>query len=129
MTTQSCKDLREAVCRVLADSMQIITDDETTVMAVYRGFNVQIRCSEQQPSMVVTCIKTLPAGRRKKARNRANELNLDGVFGCHAIETGSHDYLFRSGHWLPPAPSEELLADIIDSCVDCAAYGWQRLTG
>lgn len=113
---------RKMICGVL----EIISQDEISLMTTYRDFNLQICFSESHPLMVFNLIREIDPT-KEFAVFRSNNVNLTSLLGIHCVNEYYNWYCFRSTHWLDTEIGQTRFLEILDRCVDEAIKGYHKL--
>ena len=113
---------RKMICGVL----EIISQDEVSLMTIYRDFNLQICFSESHPLMVFSLIREIDPT-KELAAIRSNRVNLTSLLGSHCVNEYYNWYCFRSTHWLDTEIGKSRFLEILDRCVDEAIKGYHKL--
>lgn len=129
--SKSEKQRRKEICEntrnMILSKLKIEEQDETSVMAGYRGYYLQISFSELHPLMVFCLARNLnhPGGTRQL--NFINDLNLKSILGSHSINKEVGCYSYHATHWLDKELEPSRFYEILDRCVDEADKGYNRL--
>ena len=113
---------RKTVCSVL----DVVAEDETSIMTTYRDFYLQVSFSVLHPLMVFCMAKPLD-GSTTAMNKRSNEINLKSGLGSHFINEDFNCYHYRATHWLDTKMSKRRFIEILDRCCDEAVRGYHQL--
>ena len=86
---------RKLVCSLL----DVVAEDESSVMTIYRDFYLQISFSELHPLMVFCLAKQLD-GKLSTAGARSNDMNQRSILGSHSVNEEFGCYNYSATHWL-----------------------------
>ena len=113
---------RNMICNVL----EIVSQDETSVMTTYRDFYLQISFSELHPLMVFCLAKPIDMAKDDIA-SRSNQVNLTSILGSHSVNEYYSCYHYRATHWLDTQIGQARFLEILNRCVDEASRGYQKV--
>lgn len=111
----------------IKNQMHIDAEDEQSLMTTYRDFYLQISFTELHPLMVICFIRKLEPASATLLHQRANEMNLKGVLGCHTVNDSFSFYHYRTAHWLDAPLTKERFCEILTRCADEAIRGYSYL--
>lgn len=112
---------RKLVCSLL----DVVAEDESSVMTIYRDFYLQISFSELHPLMVFCLAKQLD-GKLSTAGARSNDMNQRSILGSHSVNEEFGCYNYRATHWLETEMNQKRFFEILDRCVDEAIRGYRQ---
>ena len=112
---------RKLVCSLL----DVVAEDESSVMTIYRDFYLQISFSELHPLMVFCLAKQLD-GKLSTAGARSNDMNQRSILGSHSVKEEFGCYNYRATHWLETEMNQKRFFEILDRCVDEAIRGYRQ---
>ena len=112
---------RKLVCSLL----DVVAEDESSVMTIYRDFYLQISFSELHPLMVFCLAKQLD-GKLSTAGARSNDMNQRSILGSHSVNEEFGCYNHRATHWLETEMNQKRFFEILDRCVDEAIRGYRQ---
>lgn len=113
---------RKLVCNLL----DVVAEDETSIMTIYRDFYLQISFSELHPLMVFCLAKQIDC-KTSTLIMRSNEVNQRSVLGSHFVNENIGCYNYRATHWLETEMNQVRFFEILDRCVDEAYRGYHQL--
>ena len=113
---------RKLVCSLL----DVVAEDETSLMTIYRDFYLQISFSELHPLMVFCLAKQIDCTTPHLIK-RSNEVNQRSVLGSHFLNPTIGCYNYRATHWLETEMNPVRFFEILDRCVDEAYRGYHQL--
>lgn len=113
---------RKLVCNLL----DVVAEDETSIMTIYRDFYLQISFSELHPLMVFCMAKQIDCTAPTLIK-RSNEVNQRSVLGSHFVNENIGCYNYRATHWLETEMNQVRFFEILDRCVDEAYRGYHQL--
>lgn len=113
---------RNMICNVL----EIVSQDETSIMTTYRDFYLQISFSELHPLMVF-CLAKLIDTAKDDIASRSNQVNLTSILGSHSVNEYYSCYHYRATHWLDTQIGQARFLEILNRCVDEASRGYQKV--
>ena len=113
---------RKLVCNLL----DVIAEDATSIMTIYRDFYLQISFSELHPLMVFCLAKQIDCTAPTLIK-RSNEVNQRSVLESHFVNEDSGCYNYRATHWLETEMNQVRFFEILDRCVDEAYRGYHQL--
>ena len=113
---------RKLVCNLL----DVVAEDETSIMTIYRDFYLQISFSELHPLMVFCLAKQIDC-KASTLIKRSNEVNQRSVLGSHYVNENIGCYTYRATHWLETEMNQVRFFEILDRCVDEAYRGYHQL--
>lgn len=120
------KRIAEDTRKMICGTMEIMSQDETSLMTTYRDFFLQISFSELHPLMVF-CIARPIDPTKESTASRSNKVNLTSILGSHCVNEYYNCYHFRATHWLDNALERGRFLEILNRCVDEAARGYQKI--
>lgn len=100
----------------IMDSMQVEHGNDGMI-ALYRGFFLQISFSEVH-SMVVICMARALKDDYIGVIRRINEMNLTSVIGSHAVNEDANCYTFRAVYWLDDVITGKRWLEFLDRCTE-----------
>ena len=112
---------------MVVQQLEIEDQDETSVMAAYRGYYLQISFSEIHPMMLICLARVLRRKNSPIIYRQINKLNLHCVLGAHALNEEVGCYSFRASHWLDTELSPQRFHEILARCADEADRGYAKL--
>lgn len=118
--------IAKSVRAMVSEHLTILEEDETSLMADYCGYYLQISFSELHPLMVFCLAKSFEHTIASR-RDRVNDLNLKSILGSHAINDEIGCYSYRATHWLDIELNPPRFFEILDRCVDEAERGYRML--
>jgi len=121
------KELATSTRSMISKTMEIVAEDETSIMTTYRDFYLQISFSELHPLMVF-CLARPIEGRCSAVKRKSNEINLRSVLGSHAVNEDIGCYNYRATHWLDTEMNRKRFFEILDRCCDEAMRGYRELS-
>lgn len=121
------REIAEHTRNMVASLLPIESQDQTSLMADYRGYYLQISFSQLHPLMVFCLAKALKNPSTLKQRQMTNDLNLHSILGSHAINDAVGCYSYRATHWLDMDLDACRFYEILDRCVDEADRGYVKL--
>lgn len=120
------KAISENTRKMICDVLEVLSQDETSIMTTYRDFFLQISFSELHPLMVFCMAKPIDPVKGSPA-SRSNKVNLTSVLGSHCVNEYYNCYHFRATHWLDSEMSKTRFLEILNRCVDEASRGYQKV--
>ena len=120
------KELSDHTRKMICGVLDVVAEDETSIMTTYRDFYLQISFSVLHPLMVFCMAKPL-AGSTATLNKRSNELNLKSVLGSHFINEDFSCYNYRATHWIDTEMNTRRFFEILDRCCDEAVRGYHQL--
>ena len=121
------KKLSDTTRKTACNLLDIVAEDDTSIMTVYRDFYLQISFSEVHPLMVFYMAKQL-GNTTSIPEDIFNDMNQRSVLGCHSVNTNIGFYNYRATHWLETDISQTRFFEILDRCVDEAAREFLAVT-
>lgn len=105
--------IAEHTRKMILSQLPVEDQDETSLMADYRDYYLQISFSDLHPLMVLCLAKAAQETQYAETAPADNELNLRSILGSHAIndEVGCYSYGQPSGwirSWTHPDSSRFL---------------------
>lgn len=122
------KKLAENTRKMICGILEIVSQDETSIMTTYRDFFLQISFSELHPLMVFGLAKPIENPKDDIAI-RSNWVNLTSVLGSHLVNEYYGCYHYRATHWLDTELTKTRFLEILNRCVDEASRGYQKIAG
>lgn len=119
--------LVEKTREMILSSLRVEAEDEYSMMLGYRDFYLQISFSDVHPLMVLVLARTLDRPQVQICANKLNELNLQSILGCHAINEEAGCYCYRATQWLNEALEAPRFFEILNRCVEEADFGYYRI--
>lgn len=119
------KKLSENTRKLVCSLLQVVAEDESSIMTIYRDFYLQISFSELHPLMVFCLAKQLD-GKISTAGARANDMNQRSILGSHSVNEEFGCYNYRATHWLETEMNQKRFFEILDRCVDEAIRGYRQ---
>ncbi len=121
---QKCStNMRKLVCNLL----NVVAEDETSIMTIYRDFYLQISFSELHPLMVFCLAKQIDCITPNLIKH-CNDVNQRSVLGSHFVNENIGCYNYRATHWLETEMNQVRFFEILDRCVDEAYRGYHQLS-
>ena len=120
------KKLSDNTRKLVCSLLDVVAEDESSVMTIYRDFYLQISFSELHPLMVFCLAKQL-AGKTSTAGARSNDMNQRSILGSHSVNEEFGCYNYRATHWLETEMDRQRFFEILDRCVDEAVRGYHQL--
>lgn len=121
------QDLARKARKMIASSMDIMDEDEFSLITYYCDFHVLFTFSEIHPLIMISLVRKVGAV-GSDAVNICNKMNLTSIHGAHAINQDSAYYVSRSSHWLDAELQKERFFEILNRCVDEASRCYQLLS-
>lgn len=119
--------IAEHTRKMILSHLPVEDQDETSLMADYRDYYLQISFSDLHPLMVFCLAKALKKPSTPRQRQLTNELNLRSILGSHAINDEVGCYSYRATQWLDTELDASRFFEILDRCVDEADRGYGKL--
>lgn len=119
------KKLSDNTRKLVCSLLDVVAEDESSVMTIYRDFYLQISFSELHPLMVFCLAKQLD-GKISIAGARSNDMNQRSILGSHSVNEEFGCYNYRATHWLETEMNEKRFFEILDRCVDEAIRGYRQ---
>lgn len=119
--------LTARVQQMVQRCMVVEEQDDNSILTRYRDFVLQITFSELHPLMMFSLARSMPRSDLSLV-DRCNEINLNGIFGTHALSPDGGCYHYRSSCWLDTELKPERFYEILDRCVDEAVKGYFMLS-
>lgn len=119
------KKLSDNTRKLVCSLLEVVAEDESSVMTIYRDFYLQISFSELHPLMVFCLAKQLD-GKISTAGARSNDMNQRSILGSHSVNEEFGCYNYRATHWLETEMNQERFFEILDRCVDEALRGYRQ---
>lgn len=110
----------------IASSMNIVEQDEDSLMSSYNDFFVLISFSEVHP-LIMICLVRHIENLRKVALEICNRMNLTSVLGSHAINDEAGCYTYRSSHWLDANLTKNRFFEILNRCTEEASRCYKKI--
>ena len=120
------KTLAENTRKMVSGVLEIVSQDETSIMTTYRDFFLQISFSDLHPLMVFGLAKPID-NTKDDIASRSNQANLTSVLGRHLVNEYYGCYHYRATHWLDTELSQSRFFEILNRCVDEASRGYQKI--
>ena len=121
------KKLSDTTRKTICNLLDVVAEDDTSIMTVYRDFYLQISFSEVHPLMVFYMAKQL-GNTTSIPEDIFNDMNQRSVLGCHSVNANIGCYNYRVTHWLETEISQTRFFEILDRCVDEAAREFLAIT-
>ena len=119
------KKLSDNTRKLVYSLLDVVAEDESSVMTIYRDFYLQISFSELHPLMVFCLAKQLD-GKLITAGARSNDMNQRSILGSHSVNEEFGCYNYRATHWLETEMNQKRFFEILDRCVDEAIRGYRQ---
>lgn len=119
------KKLSDNTRKLVCSLLDVVAEDESSVMTIYRDFYLQISFSELHPLMVFCLAKQLD-GKISTAGARSNDMNQRSILGSHSVNEEFGCYNYRATHWLETEMDQKRFFEILDRCVDEAIRGYRQ---
>lgn len=120
------KELSDNTRKLVCSLLDVVAEDDTSVMTIYRDFYLQISFSELHPLMVFCLAKQLDC-ETPALNERSNDMNQRSVLGSHSVNVDIGCYNYRATHWLETEMNQNRFFEILNRCVDEACRGYQKL--
>lgn len=120
------KALSDSTRKMICGVLEIVSQDETSIMTTYRDFYLQISFSELHPLMVFCLAKPIEEI-KGSITTRSNMVNLTSVLGSHSVNESYGCYHYRATHWLDTKITKARFLEILNRCVDEAVRGYQKV--
>lgn len=119
------KKLSDNTRKLVCSLLDVVAEDESSIMTIYRDFYLQISFSELHPLMVFCLAKQLD-GKLITAGARSNDMNQRSILGSHSVNEEFGCYNYRATHWLETEMNQKRFFEILDRCVDEAIRGYRQ---
>lgn len=123
------REIADHTRQMILSKMDVVDEDDTSLMTSYCNYYLQISFSELHPLMVICLAKSLEHPSSTAQRKIINNLNLQSILGSHAINDEVGCYAYRATQWLDAEMGEKRFYEILDRCVDEAERGYHKLAG
>ena len=120
------KSLAENTRKMVCNMLEVVAQDESSIITTYRDFFLQISFSDIHPLMVFCLAKPIEV-ERDDAVSRSNKVNLTSVLGSHSINEYYNCYHYRATQWLDTEIGQTRFLEILNRCVDEASRGYQKV--
>ena len=121
------KKLSDTTRKMVCNLLDVVAEDDTSIMTVYRDFYHQISFSEVHPLMVFYMAKQLDHAAPIRD-DLFNDMNQRSVLGSHSVNANIGCYNYRATHWLEAEISQTRFFEILDRCIDEAAREFLAIT-
>ena len=125
--TEQRRALATYAWKLLHLYLPIEAHNESSVMAQYRGFYLNISFDMEQAIMVICLGKEIKHPSNNRQLRRLNELNTRSILGSHSIHDCMGCYLYRLTVWLEKELTSQRLFEVLDHCVEEAYQGLQSI--
>lgn len=112
--------------KMIASSMDIVEEDETSLMTSYNDFYVLISFSEVHPLIMISFVRRIDHV-QAKAIEACNRMNLTSVLGSHAFNDDAACYTYRTTHWLDAELTRSRFFEILNRCAEEAKRCFQKI--
>lgn len=112
-----------ATRNIIRHTLDIIGEDDDSLMLCYCGFYLQISFSPLHPLLVIYLAKQLDHQMQKDDWVALNNINQGSILGSHMINTSVGCYSYRATYWLDAELTEQRFLEILDRCVSEANHG------
>ena len=102
--------------KMIASSMDIVEENEISLMSSYNEFHVLISFSDVHPLIMISFVRRIDQV-RVEAIEACNRMNLTSVLGSHAFNDDATCYTYRSTHWLDTELTKSRFFEILNRCV------------
>lgn len=123
------RKIAEHTRNMIYSKLNVTGEDDTSVMANYGDYYLQISFSKLHPLMVICLARPLRTAATLAQRKLINRLNLQSILGSHAINDEVGCYAYRATQWLDTEMDERRFFEILGRCAEEATRGYLRLTG
>lgn len=123
------REIADHTRQMILSKMDVVDEDETSLMTSYCNYYLQISFSKLHPLMVICLAKSLEHPSSTEQRRIINHLNLQSILGSHAINDDAGCYAYRATQWLDAEMGEKRFYEILDRCVDEAERGYHKFAG
>lgn len=113
--------------RAIRMVMCVQDEDETSMMLEYPQYYLQVSFSFRHPLMVISLARALEVSDPESQLERINELNLNSILGCHAINRELACYSYRATQWLDTEMDAERFLEILGRCKEEADRGFYQI--
>ena len=120
------KTLAENTRKMVFGVLEVVSQDETSLMTTYRDFFLQISFSELHPLMVFCLAKPIDTS-KEDVVSRSNKVNLTSVLGSHSVNEYYNCYHYRATQWLDTEIGQTRFLEILNRCVDEASRGYRKV--
>lgn len=120
------KALSDSTRKMICGVLEIVSQDETSLMTTYRDFFLQISFSELHPLMVFCLAKPIDTS-KEDVVSRSNKVNLTSVLGSHSVNEYYNCYHYRATQWLDTEIGQTRFLEILNRCVDEASRGYRKV--
>ena len=120
------KNLAQNTRKMITGVLEIVSQDDTSLMTTYRDFFLQISFSELHPLMVFCLARPINVAKEDIA-SVSNKVNLTSVLGSHSVNEYYGCYNYRATHWLDAEIGQTRFLEILNRCVDEASRGYQKV--
>ena len=120
------KKLSANTRKMICGTLKIMSQDEISIRATYKGFDVKIIFSELHPLMVLCLEKPIEKIRITNTL-RSNMVNLTSILGSHCINKYQGLYKYRATQWLDTEITQARFLEILKRCVIEASRGYQKI--
>ncbi len=126
---QRRREIAEHTRSMIRSNLDATGEDDTSLMANYCDYYLQISFSQLHPLMVICLARELKSPSTSAQRKMVNRLNLSSILGSHAINDEVGCYAYRATQWLDTEMDDRRFFEILDRCVDEATRGYLKLAG
>lgn len=121
------RELAAHARKMIASSMNIVEEDDNSLMTSYNDFFVLISFSEVHPLIMISFVRRINHV-RSEAIEACNRMNLTSVLGSHAFNDDVDCYTYRSTHWLDAELTKSRFFEILNRCADEANRCFQKIS-
>ncbi len=120
------KTLTDEMKQMLKANLEIMGEDDCSLMTTYKGFLLQISFTDLHPLMVFCLCKPIE-NYDPSVASCVNDANMRCALGCHFINEEMSAYNYRATHWLEKRITMKRFYEILDRCVEEAKRGYDQI--
>jgi len=113
--------------QMILNSYVVEESDDTSLTINWDDFYLQVSFSELHPLMVICFVRRLKPSSIARRKPLLNTLNLNSVFGSHAVNEDIGCYAYRYAQWLDAELHPERFKEILQRSCEEAARGYLQL--
>lgn len=118
------KELADRAHHMVAAKLAYGSAEDSVILTSYHEFYLQISFTQLHPLMVICLMRKMEGEPSVRMEHLANELNQQGVLGCHMVSENYDLYYYRTSHWLDTELTETRFFEILSRCLEDATRGY-----
>ena len=115
--------LSGAARETIRNTLEIVGEDDDSLMLCYCGFYLQISFSPLHPLLAIYLARQLDRPLQNNDWKLINDINQKSILGTHTINLHVGCYSYRAVYWLDVELTPQRFMEVLERCISEANRG------